>query len=238
MGKFANKPKGRPTKRKTLKLKYKIERKVKQHKRRVKKEARKLKSKGVHHSKTKEGFLPNLFPFKQQILDNIKRSKQTEDEVEHLQLDASEYGMINIENKCAYLPKPKDNLIKKYVNNLPALLLKVSVVLELLDARNPKMCIDEAFRKECHGKGIKVISVLTKVDTVKRHLAEVEEEAKQYCETLLKYSIDHKVKGEYMEAIISALKDAGEGIVLVVGKTFTGKHTFITHLGKHIGKYQ
>lgn len=69
MGKFANKPKGRPSKRRTLKVKYKIERKVKQHNKRVKKEARKLKNKGVHHKSSSKGdFLPNMFPFKQQLL--------------------------------------------------------------------------------------------------------------------------------------------------------------------------
>ena len=47
MVKFANKAKGRPSKRRTLKVKYKIERKVKQHNKRVRKEVRKLKSKGV-----------------------------------------------------------------------------------------------------------------------------------------------------------------------------------------------
>ena len=173
MGKYANKPKGKPTKRKTLKLKYKIERKVKQHNKRVKKEASKMKSKGVHHKKGREGFLPNLFPFKQQILEEARRSRPVETEAEHLQLDASEYGMVNLENKCDYLPKPKDNLIKKYVNNLPALLEKVKIVLEVLDCRNVRASIDEGFRKECKEKGVRIISVLTKADTVKANISEV-----------------------------------------------------------------
>lgn len=54
MVKFANKAKGRPTKRKTLKVKYKIERKVKQHNKRVRREARKMKSKGLTHRKSKK----------------------------------------------------------------------------------------------------------------------------------------------------------------------------------------
>lgn len=37
MVKFTNKAKGRPSKRKSLKVKFKIERKVKQHKKRVRK---------------------------------------------------------------------------------------------------------------------------------------------------------------------------------------------------------
>lgn len=82
-------------------------------------------------------------------------------------LDQSEYGLINLENKSAYLPKPKDNLIKKYVTNLEKLLENVSVVIELLEIRNPQACIDETFRSKCKDKKIKIISILTKVDTVK-----------------------------------------------------------------------
>ena len=69
MVKFTNKAKGRPSKRRTFKAKYKIEKKVKQHNKRVKKEARKLKGKGLKHKgEARCDYLPNLFPFKQQIL--------------------------------------------------------------------------------------------------------------------------------------------------------------------------
>lgn len=61
-------------------------------------------------------------------------------------LDQTQYGLINLENKCAYLPKPKENLIKKYVTNLEYALSNVKVVLELLDAKNPVDCIDNEFR--------------------------------------------------------------------------------------------
>ena len=76
MVKYANKPKGRPTKRKTLKVKYKIERKVKQHKKRVRKEARNLRGEGLKHKgEARAEYLPNMFPFKQQILEEAKRAK-------------------------------------------------------------------------------------------------------------------------------------------------------------------
>lgn len=69
MVKFANKPKGRPSKRRTLKTKYKIERKVKQHHKRVRREAKKMKGTGLKHKGVgKSDYLPNMFPFKQQIL--------------------------------------------------------------------------------------------------------------------------------------------------------------------------
>ena len=69
MVKFNNKAKGRPSKRRTFKVKYKIEKKVKQHNKRVKKEARKMKGKGLKHKgEARSDYLPNMFPFKQQIL--------------------------------------------------------------------------------------------------------------------------------------------------------------------------
>lgn len=52
MVKFSNKSKGRPSKRKTLKTKYKIERKVKQHRKKLQKEAKKLKGSGLKHKST------------------------------------------------------------------------------------------------------------------------------------------------------------------------------------------
>lgn len=75
MVKYSNKPKGRPSKRQTLKVKYKIERKVKQHNKRLRREARKFNSKGIKpKSKSKGDFLPNMFPFKQQLLDEHKKN--------------------------------------------------------------------------------------------------------------------------------------------------------------------
>ena len=119
MVKFANKPKGRPSKRKSLKTKYKIERKIKQHNKRVKKEAKKLKGKGLKHKGiARSDALPNMFPFKQQILDSARAALPQKDVVEAVFLDKTELGLVNLENKCAYLPKAKDNLIKKYVTAL------------------------------------------------------------------------------------------------------------------------
>lgn len=119
MVKFANKPKGRPSKRKTLKVKYKIERKVKQHNKRVRREARKLKGTGLKHKGiARSEYLPNMFPFKHQILEEAKKALPATQQVELNVLDKVPYGMITLENKCHYLPKPKENLVKKYVTNL------------------------------------------------------------------------------------------------------------------------
>jgi hypothetical protein len=49
MVKFANRGRGKASKRTTLKTKYKIERKVKQYRKKIKKEANKLKASGIRH---------------------------------------------------------------------------------------------------------------------------------------------------------------------------------------------
>lgn len=88
MVKFSNKPKGRPSKRRTFKTKYKIERKVKQHNKRVRKEARKLKGKGLRHKGVaKSDFLPNMFPFKQQILTEARNALPKVQQIENNILD-------------------------------------------------------------------------------------------------------------------------------------------------------
>jgi len=45
--KYSNKAKAKPSKRQNLKTKFKINRKVKQHRKKMKKEAKKLQSKGI-----------------------------------------------------------------------------------------------------------------------------------------------------------------------------------------------
>ena len=52
MVKASNKGKGAPSKRKNFKTKYKIERKVKQHRKKMKKEAKKLQGNGLKHKST------------------------------------------------------------------------------------------------------------------------------------------------------------------------------------------
>lgn len=49
MVKFANRGKGKGSKRTTLKQKFKVERKVKQYRKKLKKEAKNLKNSGIRH---------------------------------------------------------------------------------------------------------------------------------------------------------------------------------------------
>lgn len=178
-----------------------------------------------------------MFPFKQQILENVKKSLPQVVETQSYSLDQSEYGLINLENKSAYLPKPKENLIKKYVTNLEKLLDNSKIAIELLEIRNPSVCIDETFRKQCKEKGIRIISILTKIDTIK-DISAIEAKTQPLCETLLKFTVDHKQKSTCLDAILQVLRESNiEGNIFVAGKALTGKHSFITNIAKHIGKY-
>ena len=70
-----------------------------------------------------------MFPFKQQLLDEHKKTLPQTPQIELNILDQTDYGLVNIENRCAYLPKAKDNLVKKYITNLEFALKNVSIVL-------------------------------------------------------------------------------------------------------------
>jgi len=131
------------------------------------------------------------------------------------------------------LPKPKENLIKKYVTNLEHILNNVQIVLELLDVRNPEACIDQDFRAKCQQKKVKIISILTKADTVsKEHLKKSQEFAQQHCEVLTIFSCDSKRREQSTSELMTVLKQTNGGNIVVAGKKFTGKHSLITTVAR------
>lgn len=80
MAKKINKPKVNRSKRLRLKTKYSIKNKVKEYNKKLKKEARKMKSLGLNHQNTdKEYHIPNLFPFKARVIEELE-IKQKEDQ--------------------------------------------------------------------------------------------------------------------------------------------------------------
>lgn len=56
--------------------------------------------------------------------------------------------------------------------------------------------------------------------------------------TVLLFSNDHKLRQKSIEDLNSMLQKTTPGLILVAGKTFTGKHTLITSLARAAGKYQ
>jgi len=62
------------SKRRTLRKKYSVDKKVKDHHRKIKKEARGLKKHGITPKRTKKNpGIPNLFPEKEAMLNAIER---------------------------------------------------------------------------------------------------------------------------------------------------------------------
>lgn len=73
-------PKGKnhSSKRTTLHQKYKIQKKVKEHRRKIRKEEKSKAKKGVKIStlKRKDPGIPNLWPFKEQLLQEVEQYKE------------------------------------------------------------------------------------------------------------------------------------------------------------------
>jgi nuclear GTP-binding protein len=80
---MAKGPRKHISKRVTLRKKYSVDKKVKEHHRKIKKEAKKLGKVGFTPKRTKLApGIPNLFPFKEQMLDQMERKMNLDKEME------------------------------------------------------------------------------------------------------------------------------------------------------------
>ena len=71
------------SKRVTLRKKYSVDKKVKTHKKKIKKEVKKLKQQGLSHKRSsKVQGIPNLYPFKEQMLDAMERKQNLDEEMQ------------------------------------------------------------------------------------------------------------------------------------------------------------
>jgi nuclear GTP-binding protein len=70
------------SKRITLRKKYSVDKKVKEHHRKIKKEAKKLGKLGITPKRTRiTPGIPNLYPFKEQMLDAMERKMNLDKEM-------------------------------------------------------------------------------------------------------------------------------------------------------------
>lgn len=81
-------------------------------------------------------------------------------------MSSAEFGLVTMDNKPVYFLKSKDHLTKKYISDLNATFKKCKIVLEVLDSRNPEICICSDFRALCKKNNVRVITVLNKIDSV------------------------------------------------------------------------
>ena len=70
------------SKRPTLRKQYSVQKKVKEHHRKIKKEAKKLSKIGLRPKQLKKNpGLPNLFPYKEEMMDALERKQNMDKEM-------------------------------------------------------------------------------------------------------------------------------------------------------------
>ncbi|XP_023295808.2 guanine nucleotide-binding protein-like 3 homolog [Lucilia cuprina] len=156
--------KTKKSKRMTGKLKHKIEKKVRDHNRKIKREAKKNPKKGSKKQKLIQ--IPNICPFKEDILKEVEEAKKRKEEerikrreayklekdqnrfksLEALVDDADVRGTVHSimhENETGKNEKlykesgSKEQSLKQYFKEFKKVLENADVVLEVVDARDP-----------------------------------------------------------------------------------------------------
>ncbi|KAI9222031.1 P-loop containing nucleoside triphosphate hydrolase protein [Blastocladiella britannica] len=172
------------SKRSTCKQKYKIERKVREHHRKLRKEAK--KNPNARSKVKKDPGIPNLWPFKQQLLDQIVESREREaakaEEVKQrrAQLAKQQKATVAAAAGNSLLLTPPDQ-VRVYSDNssraqsqgtyyreFNKIMEKADVILQVLDARDPMGTRAKHIENMIleSGTGKRVILILNKVDLV------------------------------------------------------------------------
>jgi len=154
-----------------LNVKYKIEKKVKEHHRKLRKEIRKSKSLGIQSKGVDKNIrVPNLYPHKRQIIEDLQRKKASnsrqelldnfeekllsrntgeEKDIESLVIESDikekifrDKGDIIGEgdDKDLKQMERKDHSKKAYQQELKQVIENSDVILQVLDARDPMNC--------------------------------------------------------------------------------------------------
>eukprot|EP00124_Ichthyophonus_hoferi_P000076 Ihof_evm29s2 gene=Ihof_evmTU29s2 len=182
------------SKRIALRQKHKIEKRVRQHN---KKQRREDKANPKSASKRDPG-IPNLHPFKEQMLKNIEaqkiraeqeKSRQKEarrklierkrkSSLKGMVQDAQERSveherkeeMVTTENGVSY----SDNSKRAYYKEFKKVVEQADVILEVLDARDPLGCRSEQVEQTILGMGSdkKIVLVLNKIDLVPKDVVQ------------------------------------------------------------------
>mmetsp|Transcript_125740 Transcript_125740/g.367432 ORF Transcript_125740/g.367432 Transcript_125740/m.367432 type:complete len:474 (-) Transcript_125740:97-1518(-) len=166
----------RKSKRTKLSLKYNIQKRVRENKRRVRKEAKRL---GVKKRGHRDPGIPNSWPFKAEMLQELERKKdQREKELAQRKEEAKNTAreaqkQREAEAKQAALARDAERRAKRAADVdksqkdvLKRMLQKCDVLLEVLDARDPIGCRCEALEAWAQEAGKRVVLVLTKADLV------------------------------------------------------------------------
>ncbi|GER55105.1 GTP-binding family protein, partial [Striga asiatica] len=192
---MVKKSKKSKSKRVSLKKKYKIIRKVKEHHKKKAKEAKKL---GLNKKQKaeKDPGIPNDWPFKEQELKALEARRQRAiQELEEKKAARKErakkrkLGLLEDEemreegsdgeDKVAAdvsdrIPKTRDNSERTFFKELVKVIENSDVILEVLDARDPlgTRCVDMEKMVMKSGAEKRLVLLLNKIDLVPREAAE------------------------------------------------------------------
>ncbi|KAB0795362.1 hypothetical protein PPYR_12201 [Photinus pyralis] len=180
------------SKRQPAKLKYKIEKKVRDHNRKVRKETKKAKQ------KQKLIQVPNICPFKEDILKEVERLKKEKEEerrqlreaaklerqrkkaegqtleglVANAQAREDLHETLSPESDYKEVSKKEESSLKAYYKEFKKVVEAADVILEVVDARDPQgtrcMQVEQAVANSPGNK--RLVLVLNKADLVPRDI--------------------------------------------------------------------
>lgn len=181
----------------TAHKRYKIQRKIREHLRKQRKEA-KLNGKSKKHKK--DPGVPNLFPFKEEVLKQAEEKKRRQEEanerrkqnrlkevnkkrnLESLQKDAMKRGkefekketLKENSQSDAYSGRKLEGSLKAYYKEFKKVVDASDVVLEVLDARDPMGCRCTQVEESVMSSGVnkKLVLILNKIDLVPREIVD------------------------------------------------------------------
>jgi nuclear GTP-binding protein len=186
------KPGAKNRKQPTLAIKYKRKAKGREAERKLRKEAKKAKANGTYQKKMKKDpGIPNLWPFKHELLESIKRKKNAMDTSRlenkvagqpavntdvivpdyHTMLRenakrARTFDSIQEAGEGAAARGVADNTRKAFFRDLRKVIETSDVLIQVLDARDPNACRCKELEKEITDRGKRVVLVMNKIDLV------------------------------------------------------------------------
>lgn len=164
------------SKKQKLSLKYNIQKRVREHTRRMRKQAKKV---GLVKRKKRDPGIPNSWPGKADLLEEIeklreKRDLELRERKKQAKTEAAQAREAMIEEQKHILEtkeqeRKRINAAKTEMTFLDSLLRvfeKASVIIQVLDTRDPLGCRCMGFEKWAHSSGKRVIFVLSKANLV------------------------------------------------------------------------
>jgi nuclear GTP-binding protein len=154
-------------------MKYKINRKVREHHRKVRKEARKAKKLGLPvKSNKKTTRIPNSFPHKKELMEQQEIMINQEKEKNKKDKKKEEDPVIMEDNTNSQVITEAPEVIKKcnFKFELNSLIEVCDVIIEVLDARDPLSYRSRELENNLKTKGKKLIILLNKIDLVTKYI--------------------------------------------------------------------